>query len=144
MRIGSADTQCHLDGKQDCPEGDREEQDPSQRPHAGVVPERRRGRQLARIDGTWPGLVGPLEVRNALLAAMLSIIGVTAPATATPPPIVLMVVLDGARADGSGCLDVGRYVAPTVQRLCNGGDGGIAFARAYAQSSSARRRWLRS
>jgi len=75
-------------------------------------------------------------VRNALLAAMLSIIGVTAPATATPPPIVLMVVLDGARADGSGCLDVGRYVAPTVQRLCNGGDGGIAFARAYAQSSS--------
>jgi hypothetical protein len=67
---------------------------------------------------------------------MLSIVGVTAPATATPPPIVLMVVLDGARADGSGCLDVGPHVAPTVQRLCNGGDGGIAFARAYAQSSS--------
>ena len=76
-------------------------------------------------------------MRNALLAAMLSIIGVPAPATATPPPIVLMVVLDGARANGSGCLDVGPYVAPTVQRLCHGGDGGIAFARAYAQSSSA-------
>jgi arylsulfatase A-like enzyme len=75
-------------------------------------------------------------VRNAFLAAMLSIVGVTAAATATAPPIVLMVVLDGARADGSGCLDVGPYVAPMVQRLCQGGDGGVAFARAYAQSSS--------
>jgi len=75
-------------------------------------------------------------VRNALLAAILSIIDMTAAAAATAPPIVLMVVVDGARADGSGCLDVGPYTAPTVRRLCNGGDGGVAFARAYAQSSS--------
>src|SRR5262245_22624214 len=41
-------------------------------------------------------------------------------------------MLDGTRADGAGCIAVGPYVAPTVQRLCA---GGVTFSRAYAQSS---------
>ncbi len=70
-------------------------------------------------------------MRYAFLAVALTV-AVAAPAVATPPPIVVLVMLDGARADAAGCLAVGPHVAPTVQRLCA---GGVTFGRAYAQSS---------
>lgn len=71
-------------------------------------------------------------MRAAFLAAILSLAALATTVAAAPPPIVLLVVMDGTRANGLGCLDVGAYVAPAVQRLC---DGGVAFTRAYAQSS---------
>lgn len=65
------------------------------------------------------------------LAAVLWLAGRVV-ACAAEPPIVLVVMLEGARADGAGCIEVGRYVAPAVRRLCA---NGLAFGRAYAQSS---------
>jgi arylsulfatase A-like enzyme len=70
-------------------------------------------------------------VRIVALAAILWLAGRVV-ASAAAPPVILVVMIDGARSDGAGCLDVGRYVAPAARRLC---ENGVAFGRAYAQSS---------
>lgn len=70
-------------------------------------------------------------MRSAFLAIALAV-AVATPVVASPPPIIVLVMLDGTRADVGGCLAVGPHVAPTVQRLCA---GGVTFGRAYAQSS---------
>src|SRR5262245_20974440 len=71
------------------------------------------------------------RIRNPLPTAILALAAATS-AFGTPPPIVLVVMMDGTRADGAGCIAMGPHVAPAVQRLCR---GGVAFTRAYAQSS---------
>jgi arylsulfatase A-like enzyme len=73
----------------------------------------------------------PRRIRNPLPTAILVLAAVTS-ALAKAPPIVVIVMMDGARADGAGCIATGPHVAPTVRRLCA---GGVAFSRAYAQSS---------
>jgi hypothetical protein len=70
-------------------------------------------------------------VRLPALAAVLWLVGRVA-AFGAEPPVILVVMLDGTRSDGGGCIDVGRYVAPATRRLC---DNGLTFGRAYAQSS---------
>jgi arylsulfatase A-like enzyme len=70
-------------------------------------------------------------VRGVLLAALLVLAGATAVASA-PPPVFLVVVLDGTRSDRVGCGYAWTYTAPTIARLCA---TGAWFPRAYAQSS---------
>jgi len=73
----------------------------------------------------------PGRTRTALPAAILVLAAVTS-ALGKAPPIVVVVMMDGTQTDGAGCIATGPHVAPAVRRLC--GDG-VAFTRAYAQSS---------
>jgi hypothetical protein len=73
----------------------------------------------------------PRHIRNPLPTAILALAAATA-ALAKAPPIVVVVMMDGTRADGAGCIATGPHVVPMVRRLCA---GGVAFSRAYAQSS---------
>ena len=54
-------------------------------------------------------------MRTVALAAILWLAGRVV-ASAAAPPVILVVMIDGARSDGAGCLDVGRYVHDELAR----------------------------
>jgi arylsulfatase A-like enzyme len=72
-------------------------------------------------------------VRSGSLAIAFSLLlGTAAASAAARRPILLVVALDGMRADHLGCYGYRGHTAPLIDELCA---TGITFGRAYTQSA---------